>query len=262
MKHIGEVIRGISIPINTNTESIPASPSQVKCPICSDAGYIRLEVAIGHPSFGKAFPCQCTIERREITLKAKLIEMSNLHAFVDRTFDNFDPTIEGVEEAYEAARSYAHDPEGWLFLQGGCGSGKTHLAVAIAQYALEHRHISVLFSVVPDLLDHLRATFAPNNGIAYDDLFSAVRNAQLLILDDLGTENTTPWAREKLYQLLNYRYNERMPTVITSNQSAKNIDERVFSRLVDTRLTQYVNIDAEDYRLPASMRINRPQRRR
>ncbi|MDQ3413052.1 MAG: ATP-binding protein, partial [Chloroflexota bacterium] len=83
---------------------------------------------------------------------------------------------------------------------------------------------------------------------AYDDRFNAIRSAFLLILDDLGTENTTPWAREKLYQLINHRYNERLPTIITSNQEHKLIDERILSRLLDTHLTRDIKLDALDYR--------------
>jgi DNA replication protein DnaC len=114
---------------------------------------------------------------------------------------------------------------------------------------MERQKLSVLFAVVPDLLDHLRATFDPGNGVAYDERFQAIRNAQLLVLDDLGTENTTPWAREKLYQIFNHRYNEQLPTVITSNQDFKRIEDRVLSRILDKRLTTYLHIDAEDFRL-------------
>jgi DNA replication protein DnaC len=59
---------------------------------------------------------------------------------------------------------------------------------------------------VPDLLDELRATFAPDAPQRYDDLFTRVREAPVLILDDFGAHQTTPWAQEKLYQILNYRY--------------------------------------------------------
>lgn len=153
----------------------------------------------------------------------------------------------GVGDAYKAALEYARDPHGWLFLHGNCGCGKTHLAVAIAQY-VRRKGSNVLFTVVPDLLDHLRATFDPASGVAYDDRFNVIRSAYLLVLDDLGTENTTPWAREKLYQLINHRYNEHLPTVITSNQDFKLIDERILSRLLDTRLNRYIFVDAGDFR--------------
>ena len=205
-------------------------------------------VPVGHPNFGRIFPCQCTVERREAHLSEDLRRLSNLDAFADRTFDSFDPEVDGVREAYDLAVRYARNPNGWLFFHGRCGGGKTHLAVSIALYAMERQKLRVLFSVVPDLLDHLRATFDPGNGVAYDDRFNAIRNAQLLVLDDLGTENTTPWAREKLYQIFNHRYNEQLPTVITSNQDFKRIEERVLSRILDTRLTTYVHVDAEDFR--------------
>jgi DNA replication protein DnaC len=248
MKHIGEVIRAISIPINTNTADISIARDVADCPICNDAGFLRMDVPVGHPNFGRIFPCQCTVERREANLTNELREISNLHAFTGRVFETFDPTVEGVRDGYDAAIRFARNPHGWLFLHGSCGSGKTHLAVAIANYAMDRQKIGVLFAVVPDLLDHLRATFDPGNGVAYDERFNAIRNAQLLILDDLGTENTTPWAREKLYQIFNHRYNEQLPTVITSNQDFKRIEERVLSRILDTRLTTYVHVDAEDYR--------------
>ncbi len=56
--------------------------------------------------------------------------------------------------------------------------------------------------VVPDLLDHLRATFSPSSTVSLDRRFEEVRTTPLLILDDLGTQSATPWAREKLYQIV------------------------------------------------------------
>ena len=203
---------------------------------------------VGDPNFGRLFSCRCTIDRRESKLVEELRKLSNLDAFSDRTFDTFDDGVDGVDEAYDAALQYARNPHGWFFLHGNCGTGKTHLAVSIAHYVMVRQKLSVLFAVVPDLLDHLRATFDPGSGVAYDDRFNAIRNAQLLVLDDLGTENTTPWAREKLYKIFNHRYNEQLPTVITSNQDFKRIEERVLSRILDTRLTRYLHIDAEDFR--------------
>ncbi|MGH2562362.1 MAG: ATP-binding protein [Thermomicrobiales bacterium] len=248
MKHIGDVIKHISIPISTNTAGTSNAPAAARCPVCQDAGYLRVDVPIGHPNFGRIFPCECKVREREDKLIEDLRRLSNLDAFAERTFDSFDHTVEGVAPAYAAAVQYARNPHGWLFLHGNCGSGKTHLAVSVALHAMRRQKMSVLFAVVPDLLDHLRATFDPAAGVAYDDRFSAVRNAQLLILDDLGTENTTPWAREKLYQIFNHRYNEQLPTVVTSNQDFKRIEERVLSRLLDTRLTTFIHVDAGDFR--------------
>jgi DNA replication protein DnaC len=250
MRRIGDVLKEISIPIGnrpTNGSGHVPRP-KVTCELCQDAGYVRLNVPIDHPKFGSIVPCRCRVKETEERAREDLRRLSNLDTFDGEDFEDFDPSIPGTEEAFDIAYAYAQNPEGWLFLHGRCGVGKTHLAVAIARHAVEHHGVSVLFQVVPDLLDRLRATFDPGSGVAYDERFEQIREAGLLVLDDLGTENTTPWAREKLYQIFNHRYNERSPTVVTSNQELKNIDERIASRLLDTRLTKTIELDAEDYR--------------
>jgi len=248
MRPIGEVIRAISIPISTSTVGTWTKPEAVSCPRCRDAGYLRHDVPPGHPFFGRLMECDCKRQEKERRRADELRQLSNLAFFNDYSFESFDPDERGANEAFEAAARFAASPTGWLFLHGNCGVGKTHLAVAIAKQVMEEKDQRVLFAVVPDLLDHLRSTFDPNTDTAYDQRFYDIRNAFLLVLDDLGTENTTPWAREKLYQIFNHRYNEQLPTVITSNQDFKRIEERVLSRILDTRLTRYVHVDATDYR--------------
>src|SRR5947209_18558408 len=102
--------------------------------------------------------------------------------------------------------------------------------------------------VIPDLLDHLRVTFNPNTDTTFDDLFESLRNTALLILDDLGTQSASPWAREKLFQLINHRYNRRIPTVITMNIASEEIDSRLRSRIPGMTPTQRVTIQADDRR--------------
>jgi DNA replication protein DnaC len=106
----------------------------------------------------------------------------------------------------------------------------------------------VMFVVVPDLLDHLRAAFGPSSTIAYDRRFDEIKNARLLVLDDLGTESATPWAREKLYQLLNYRYNALLPTVITTARSVDDTEPWLRTRMVDVERCQWCLLKAPGYR--------------
>ena len=143
--------------------------------------------------------------------------------------------------------TYAQHPSGWLTFHGGYGCGKTHLAAAIANHRLNLGH-PVLFINTPDLLDHLRGAFGPNSEISYDERFEQVRNAPLLVLDDFGAQSRTPWAQEKLYQILNHRYNERLPTVITTNEKLEAIDERILSRLQDRTVSTVIGIIAPDFR--------------
>ena len=209
----------------------------------------------GHPNFGKLMPCVCKQQELSQRSAEKLYELSNLGPFADKTFENFNPAVPGVQGAFYAAQKYAERPQGWLIMFGNYGAGKTHLAAATANELLNN-HYRVLFAVVPDLLDHLRATFGPSSEVEYDERFESIRDVQVLILDDLGTENTTPWAREKLFQIINHRYNYALSTVVTSNRKPEDIDPRIFSRMSDRALCEEITlIEAGDYR-----RLNLQQR--
>ncbi len=227
------------------------------CPICGGLGYIHYDVPVGHPDFGKLFRCPrnhgpATGERLETLRK-----VGNLGAFADKTFDNFAIELPyltvqqraSLRAAHDIARSYGEQPDGWLVLEGTYGCGKTHLAAAVANARLL-RGEAVLFVTAPDLLDHLRMTYGPSSDIGYDELFDRLRNVPLLILDDLGVENPSQWAQEKLFQLLNYRYNYRLPTVITTNTDLDLLDPRIRSRLLDESIIHRVRITASDYRTP------------
>lgn len=250
---------------DTDADDTRKGPSQVtsaegvgdpECPLCHGLGYIRLDVPVGHPHFGKLFPCTCRMASIQSQRDEALRSLGNLEALKRFTFDTFCPDGHGLSAerqrnlraAYQEAVSYAQRLQGWLLLMGGYGCGKTHLAAAIANDALS-RGIVPLFVTVPDLLDHLRGAFAPEASQSYGDRFEQVRTARLLILDDLGTENATPWALEKLFQLLNYRYMAALPTVITTNQDLDRLDPRLRSRLADTDVVEMVTILAPDFRL-------------
>ncbi|MCI0475851.1 MAG: ATP-binding protein, partial [Anaerolineales bacterium] len=197
-----------------------------------------------------------------VAMAGSLTEASGLYVLGHMTFDNFMPQGLGLsperqknlQRAYDLAFRFAENPEGWILLKGGFGAGKTHLAAAIANYRLQLGQ-PALFIVVPDLLDYLRATYSPNSAVTYDERFEALRGAPLLLLDDFGAHSATPWAQEKLFQLLNYRYNAQLPTVITTNQELEEIDLRLRSRLADVTLCQIVHINAPDFRQSGANRV-------
>lgn len=223
-------------------------------------GFVTRDVPLDHPDFGKAFPCVCQREAIAARRNEHLRTLSNLEVTADKTFDTFqldlptlsDEQLAALRSAHEEARRYAENPQGWLLFQGNYGSGKTHLAIAIACHRLEHGE-SVLFTTVPDLLDHLRSTFGPSSEIEYDDLFERVRNVPLLVLDDLGAESSTSWAQEKLFQLVNHRYLHRLSTVFTTNVELDKLDPRIRSRLGDRQLTRGVNLPLPDFRRPVAV---------
>jgi DNA replication protein DnaC len=165
--------------------------------------------------------------------------------------------------AFETARSFAESPQGWLLMTGLNGCGKTHLAVAIINVRRRQGQ-PALFASVPTLLDHLRATFRPDSLTAYDDLFEEVKSAPLLVLDDLGSERSTPWAEEKLYQIIVHRHDARLPTVITTYyESLAELEKakpRIRSRLSDS-LVEWAPILAPDYRDQRPPAKEAPERR-
>lgn len=233
-------------PAPTVTPTRGSTPRGV-CPMCKGAGYLRANVPFGHPQFGKPLPCECKEQEKREKRRQQLLELSDIRAFRTRSFSNFNTRFSGihpsVQEAFQATYAFAENPNGWLVLVGPNGCGKTHLAAAVANHCLSQGEV-VLFSVVPELLDHLRAAFAPSSSEVYDQLFAKMREAGLLILDDLGAHYGTPWAAEKLFQLLNYRYNWRMPTIITSNlPGLQSLDIRLRSRMADSSLVVTINLE-------------------
>lgn len=264
MEPIGKIIKKITDATskeNMETSANTDRPSskvfdQKKCPICGGIGYVRRDLPVDHPDFGLLEVCSCQKQAVQAASIQRLYQISNLEAFKQMTFESFSlsgrddaRTInKTLEVACNTARNYAHHLNGWLLLLGAYGCGKTHLAAAIANEVIK-LSVPTLFLTVPDLLDWLRYSYGSED-TTFEQRFEEIRNIRFLVLDDLGTQNTTSWAREKLYQIINHRYIHRLPTVITSNLSLKEIDERISSRLQDRELVVNIQIDASDYRNP------------
>ncbi|WP_322509853.1 ATP-binding protein [Anaerolinea sp.] len=246
-------------PTSSNTESQSSATfrGDPNCPICGGIGFVRRDLPIDHPDFGKVEICSCRSAEVVRTTFQRAYRASNLQALEKMTFATFNPRgrhgqgdamVRSLENAFEQAQKYAHSLNGWLLLIGGYGVGKTHLAAAIAHEAVS-LGVPTLFLTVPDLLDWLRYAYdAPDD--TFEARFEEIRNIRLLVLDDLGTQNATAWAQEKLYQIFNHRYIHRLPTVITTNQALEEIEGRIQSRLRDIELVNTVRIEAQDYRQP------------
>jgi len=215
-----------------------SEPAAELCSLCNGSGWVTRRVHIGHPEFGQAIPCTCQQTQDSSTRLASLLRYSNLGALSRISFATANPngplsdlpSQQMFAEGVAAAAQFAEDPQGWLVLTGPSGSGKTHLAVAVANRCIE-RNQTTFFIVVADLLDHLRATYSPENPVSYDELFEQVRNVPVLVLDDLGSASATPWAQEKLFQVINHRYNNSLPTAVTIRGPIQRLDENLRTRL-------------------------------
>jgi DNA replication protein DnaC len=285
VKRLDEILSGLTaqgLRSSDATAASPADPStksaspwtergpggEVVCPRCHGAGFLRRDLPLDDPDFGRAVACDCIAAESSDSRLRRLQRYSSLGPLSRLTFANLlghgrsnNPRDRELFRALVAdARAFAEAPEGWLLLHGPSGAGKTHVGAAIANRCIE-RGTPVLFVVVPDLLDHLRAAYSPGSEIGYDLLLEQVRNAPVLVLDDLGTQNATPWAQEKLFQVLNHRYNARLPTVVTTNLGLDRIDERLRMRLTDPAIARVYYVEAAsravDVNLPDSLSLER-----
>ena len=204
------------------------------------------DVPPGDPQFGEAIPCECTLLKAEGEKIARLQRYSNLGPLTHLTFDNLKPRGRNgedrcFEKAYSTAKEFALNPQGWILFYGPGGCGKTHLACAIANFCLK-RGKPVLFMATSDLLDHLRSSFSPGSDVSYDELFQRVRNTPLLVLDDFSINAITPWASDKLLQIVSFRYNARLPLVVTTKVHPEEIEEKFRDRLLDPSICNVLKV--------------------
>ena len=178
-------------------------------------------------------------------------ESSNLgERFSNRTFGNFEANRD--PNAFNLCRDYANNDnlfrmkKSSIILVGGVGSGKTHLAAAIANTLID-RGIPVLFSTFPDHLEHIREEYDHTGKKEY---LAKMKTVPMLVLDDLGKERKTEWTQNILFDVINYRYEHLLPVIITTNFSyddlANYIGDAVFSRLYE--MGSAIATRGKDYR--------------
>ena len=214
-------------------------PAGQACVTCSGRGWYTYDVPVSDPRFAQLVACECQSASASGDRLRRLRAYSNLGNLSRYTFESLDPdrspagSAQTFLDALRKSLAFSENPQGWLVLAGPPATGKTHLAAAIVNALIEQGR-EVLYISVPDLLDDLRAGFNPANPLPYVEIFDRVSDAKVLVLDDLGQHNATEWAREKLHQVLNHRFNGQLPTVFVVEGAVSNLDPVIASRLQDT----------------------------
>jgi DNA replication protein DnaC len=181
---------------------------------------------------------------------------------LDRTFDKFQKTAENAK-AFQMAQRYAakfdeQKEKGiGLLLSGTCGTGKTHLAAAIS-IELLNKGTPVIFGTMISLLGKLKETYERGSRDSEDDIIELYSTVDLLVIDDLGKERPGEWVLEKLYYILNSRYENKLPVIVTTNYSIGDLKDRltvdknyataeaIISRLYE--MTYGIDMTFADYR--------------
>lgn len=176
------------------------------------------------PAFARRFKprlcCVCAAAERdaeEIAAGAAELAARNIpRRYEAAVFADFAPQTESQQQALVAARDHALEG---VFLTGKPGCGKTHLAAA----AIKATAPGSLFCGSSALLEDIRASFESGGR----GLLERAKSAPLLALDDLGSEAVTDWVRDRLYSLLNTRWDACLPLIVTTNRSPHEIAERI-----------------------------------
>lgn len=167
---------------------------------------MRAEAPVGHPEFGKLFPCPtCGDEARTQFLR----RLSRLEGeLADVTFDHWVDRP-GLEKVRGKIRTWVTNMRSWLTLSGPAGTGKTMWLAMLANYYISQNRPTI-YTTMAELLDDLRETFDPNHrDKAYSQLFADIMEADVLCLDEIEKFSPSAWAEEKVFQLLENRFRNR-----------------------------------------------------
>lgn len=192
-------------------------------------------------------------EHRKTTIETYLARSGIVRGILAQmTLENFNPQLAG--KAYDIAKEYAEgfgrETTSGLMLYGKAGSGKTHLACAIARHIIEQKQIQVRFARVVDLLAEIRKTFNENEQYRTEnesDLISRYTSVPLLVIDDLGAEKTTDWVRQILYQIIDERWIEQKPIIVTSNLNLEELEARFEERIASRVAGMCRLVESRDY---------------
>jgi DNA replication protein DnaC len=225
---------------------VASVPREDPCPICKGAGFLRSNVDINHPLFGKAQPCHCTVHAQKHSL-FKGANLPPLYAhctfttYLTLPLEPHQRDVAALVETFVTLRlqeTYRGYKRG-LYLYGPWGTGKTGLAIAALQTVVAARQPALYlptFQLFQILRESIAASQRVREGYADDEdqedessgskLLRLVRTIPWLVLDDLGVECSSPWVISQLYAILETRRLTELFTIFTSNNDMRALQEQ------------------------------------
>ena len=223
-------------------------PTPATCPRCAGSGWVPLS---GDSLRVEPCACQGDLRRRQRIAAANIPRR-----YVTCRIKNFNDRESVLKSAKTRVEQFVNE---WmpqfgvkgLLLQGGCGTGKTHLAVAALQEIIQSdKPGKLLFSNFQDLIQEIQATFDPESPVDKSELLRPLLEADLLVLDELGSQKPSNFVHDILYYIINSRYNGMRTTIFTTN-NVDDLGDRIGDRL-RSRLYEMASVihltGVDDYR--------------
>jgi len=238
-----------------------------RCERCDDTGWVV--------EGDEAFRCDCYESLRQDILIAQANIPDRYSHCSLREFEvgNNSSLLRARNIAMDFVRSYPMRRDGLLFM-GGCGVGKTHLAVGIIKDIMS-KSVPCLFVDFRALLGEIKETYSdPKGETSESDVLEPVLETDVVVLDDLGAERISEWVRDRLGFIINHRYNHKKAMIITTNymdaaakrdgltRTTETLQDRIGVRLRSRlyEMCELVEIDADDFR--QNLAATKPAKRR
>lgn len=183
------------------------------------------------------------IPEQEFVRRSKIPETMR-----DYSLDSWPGSAKPLAMALEFVESWP-PKKPLIFLTGTVGGGKTGLSVGIAREVWKRHHMVARFMTAPGLLRRFHATFGEDATESTEEVHREMDSAALVILDDYGTEKSTDFAAQEMFRLINTRYEQGKPLIVTTNLDMLSLDARITSRLRDTSRAYWLEFKGADRRL-------------
>lgn len=227
------------------------------CPKCAGSGWVPLP-----GDTARVEPCGCQGDmRRRQRIAAAQIPRRYFHCRIDNFHDrNSAVLVSAKRKVQEFVDVWPGQRDGrGLLLMGGCGSGKTHLAVAsLLEIIGCGKPGRLLFSNFQDLIQQIQASFDKESDQTKAEILRPLIDCDLLVLDELGSQKPSLFVHDILYYVINSRYNDERTTIFTTNYTddlGERIGDRLRSRLFE--MAEEIRLNGvPDYRIGARQKQN------